>query len=69
VTTKAAARTDPSTLLGDAQERAQKIQSLQRQLEEAVRAEQYERAATIRDEMRRLSGLESQTRHSSGRGG
>jgi len=36
------------------QERLKKITTLRRQLDEAVRGEQYERAAKLRDEMRRL---------------
>jgi protein arginine kinase activator len=46
------------SLLGNEQQRAKKVQSLQKQLDEAVRAEQYERAASLRDEIRRLHGPE-----------
>lgn len=40
------------------EERAERLRTLRRRLEEAVAAEQYERAARIRDEMRRVSGQE-----------
>jgi protein-arginine kinase activator protein McsA len=36
-------------------ERAQRLSALRRLLEDAVKAEQYERAAQLRDELRRLS--------------
>jgi protein arginine kinase activator len=36
------------------EERVQKLQALRRQLEEAVKGEQYERAAKLRDELRRF---------------
>lgn len=36
-------------------ERAEKLRILNRQLEEAVRGEQYERAAALRDEIRRVA--------------
>ena len=42
-------------ILGDAEERARQIRQLREQLEHAVRAEQYERAAAIRDDLRRLT--------------
>lgn len=45
-------------VLGGPEQRAGKIASLRKQLEEAVRAEQYERAATLRDELRRVTELE-----------
>lgn len=41
---------------GSEQERAARITEVQAQLERAVRGEQYERAALLRDELRRLSG-------------
>lgn len=41
-------------LLGGARERAQRLASLRRQLDEAVEGEQYERAARLRDEIRML---------------
>lgn len=44
-------------VLGGAEQHAKKIQALRKQLEEAVRSEQYERAATLRDEIQRLSTL------------
>lgn len=46
------------TVLGGPEQRAGKAAALRKQLDEAVRAEQYERAATIRDELRRLLELE-----------
>lgn len=42
-------------VLGDPTERAARMGLLRQQLEEAVHAEQYERAAKIRDEMSRLA--------------
>jgi protein arginine kinase activator len=39
----------------DAAQRAQRILLLQKQLEEAVKAEQYERAAALRDQIRTLA--------------
>ncbi|MCC6428938.1 MAG: UvrB/UvrC motif-containing protein [Phycisphaerales bacterium] len=39
---------------GGAVERAQRINTLRKQLDQAVLAEQYERAAALRDEIRRL---------------
>ncbi len=44
-------------VLGEAAQRASKITALRKQLDEAVQAEQYERAAAIRDELRRLTEL------------
>lgn len=41
-------------LFGSAKERAQRIVILRQQLAEAVAAEQYERAAQLRDELRKL---------------
>lgn len=41
-------------LLGDASERAERLADLRRQLACAVDAEQYERAAALRDELRRM---------------
>ncbi len=43
-------------VLGGAQERVERLKLLKRQLDDAVRAEQYERAAALRDELRRLGG-------------
>lgn len=53
------------SLLGSVEERAQRIASLRRQLENAIAAEQFERAARIRDEMSRL-GEGSQSNGGSG---
>ena len=39
-----------------ASDRAERLGELRRQLEDAVAAEQYERAASIRDEIRRVAG-------------
>lgn len=44
-------------VLGGSEQRAGKVASLRKQLEEAVRAEQYERAATLRDELQRVTEL------------
>jgi protein arginine kinase activator len=46
------------SVLGGPEQRAGRIAALRKQLEEAVRTEQYERAAKIRDELRRLAELE-----------
>jgi protein arginine kinase activator len=40
-------------VLGDARERAERVALLRKQLEEALALEQYERAAAVRDELRR----------------
>lgn len=45
---------EPSPAARDVKSYALRLEALQRQLEEAVRAEQYERAAKLRDEIRRL---------------
>lgn len=50
------------SLLGGASQLAGKIAALRKQLDEAVRAEQYERAARLRDELRKLQELEGHTR-------
>lgn len=47
-------------ILGSMAERAQRVAALRKQLEEAVRSEQYERAARIRDEMRGLGEVEGE---------
>ena len=39
------------------EERAQRVAAIRRMLEEAVRAEQYERAAQLRDELRKMTEL------------
>src|SRR5690606_37946768 len=43
------------SILGDIEERARQIRQLRDQLDLAVKAEQYERAAAIRDDLRRLT--------------
>ncbi len=43
-----------SALLGDEQERLQRTVLLRKQLDDAIASEQYERAAKIRDDLRRL---------------
>src|ERR1043165_5580736 len=45
-------------VLGGPEQRAGRIAALKKQLDEAVRTEQYERAAKIRDELRRLADLQ-----------
>ncbi|MFI4915213.1 MAG: UvrB/UvrC motif-containing protein [Phycisphaerales bacterium JB060] len=45
-------------VLGGARERAERVALLRKQLEEAVALEQYERAAAVRDELRRLEADE-----------
>lgn len=45
-------------VLGGPSQRAGRIAALRKQLDEAVRTEQYERAASLRDELRRLAELE-----------
>lgn len=47
------------SVLGSATERAARLGLLRQQLDEAVQAEQYERAAKIRDEMARLADGDS----------
>lgn len=44
-------------MLGTAQERAKRLAALRKQLDDAVESEQYERAATLRDELRKLSEM------------
>lgn len=46
-------------VLGGERERAERIKLLKKQLDEAVAGEQYERAAEIRDELRRIAELEA----------
>lgn len=48
-------RGDVERLLGDAQERAERLRVLRKQLTDAVEREQYERAAQLRDEMRQIA--------------
>lgn len=43
-------------VLGDVRERAARIATLRKQLDEALGAEKYERAAILRDEIHRLTG-------------
>ncbi|RMH10049.1 MAG: hypothetical protein D6695_12055 [Planctomycetota bacterium] len=45
------------SLLGSAEERRVRLEALQRQLHEAVQAEHYEQAASLRDEIRKLDEL------------
>jgi protein arginine kinase activator len=47
-----------AAILGDATLRAGRITALRRQLDDAVRAEQYEQAAALRDELRRMTELD-----------
>ncbi|MFI4892369.1 MAG: UvrB/UvrC motif-containing protein [Phycisphaerales bacterium JB058] len=49
---------DVQKLLGDARERADRLSALRKQLTDAVEREQYERAAQLRDEMRRVASIE-----------
>jgi protein arginine kinase activator len=46
-------------VLGGPEQRAGRLAALKKQLEDAVKAEQYERAAKIRDELRKLAEIES----------
>jgi protein arginine kinase activator len=48
----------PAAILGGPAERAERLLTLQKQLDEAVRSEQYERAAAIRDEIKRLAEIQ-----------
>ena len=53
---------DPRALervLGDARERAERLALLRKQLEESLALEQYERAAALRDELRRFEAQTS----------
>ncbi|MFI4881885.1 MAG: UvrB/UvrC motif-containing protein [Phycisphaerales bacterium JB064] len=45
-------------LLGSARERAERVALLRKQLEDALAQEQYERAAAVRDELRRYESQE-----------
>lgn len=45
-------------LLGSLEERTRRLDELRRQLAEAVSSEQYERAATLRDEIRKMGEIE-----------
>ena len=47
----------PESVLGDAAARAARVTALRAQLDQAIHAEQYERAATLRDELRRMTEL------------
>lgn len=53
-----AAGTPIEAMLGGVEERAERLAALRKQLERAVAAEQFERAARIRDEIGRLGGNE-----------
>ncbi|MCB9844850.1 MAG: UvrB/UvrC motif-containing protein [Phycisphaeraceae bacterium] len=44
-------------LLGSLEQRAERLATLRKQLDEAIRAEQYERAAKVRDEIRSLGEI------------
>jgi len=47
------------TVLGGPSQRADRVAALRKQLDEAIRTEQYEHAASIRDELNRLAELEA----------
>lgn len=47
-----------AALLGDQKEREERLTSLRKQLERAVGSEQYERAAALRDEIRKVSSVD-----------
>ncbi len=47
-------------LLGDARNRAERLESLRKQLADAVEGEQYERAARLRDELRQAATFEDE---------
>ncbi|MCC5822025.1 MAG: UvrB/UvrC motif-containing protein [Phycisphaerales bacterium] len=51
-------------LLGSAREREERLESLRKALAKAVRDEDYERAAMLRDELNRVSDLLQDTRES-----
>lgn len=48
---------DVEAILGDARSRAERLESIRKQLADAVECEQYERAARLRDELRRLASI------------
>ncbi|MEM7754644.1 MAG: UvrB/UvrC motif-containing protein [Planctomycetota bacterium] len=48
-----------AALLGDQRERTERLATLRSQLEKAVAAEQYERAAALRDEIQRVSVVDA----------
>ncbi len=54
LSTAAAGRTSVDAVLGTAEERAKRLRAVRQQLDEAVQTEQYERAAKLRDELRKL---------------
>lgn len=63
-------RRELEAILGDVEQRAKQIRQLRDQLEHAVKAEHYERAAAIRDDLRRLTEGENEPGGgSSGSGG
>lgn len=51
---------DVERLLGDANERAERLSALRKQLTDAVEREQYERAARLRDEMRQIASVQDE---------
>ncbi len=53
--------TSEPTPPGDAGELVQRVSQLRRMLDDAVRAEHYERAARLRDELRKLTGADEPT--------
>jgi len=53
-------------VLGGARERAERLALLRKQLEEALAMEQYERAAALRDELRRFEAETTEDRPSGG---
>ena len=55
-------------VLGGARERAERVALLRKQLEEALAMEQYERAAALRDELRRFEAEASSGRPAGGDG-
>ncbi|MEM1186362.1 MAG: UvrB/UvrC motif-containing protein [Planctomycetota bacterium] len=57
-----------AALLGGQKERAERLTELRKQLERAVAAEQYERAAALRDEIRRASDPDEPSEGSLGEG-
>ncbi|MEZ6241804.1 MAG: UvrB/UvrC motif-containing protein [Phycisphaerales bacterium] len=46
--------------MGDARTRAERLEALRKQLSDAVEGEQYERAARLRDELRRAASLQDE---------
>lgn len=52
--TAAEGRVNPEIIVGTAEDRAKRLRAVRQQLDEAVQNEQYERAAKLRDELRKL---------------